>query len=223
MPFTEFLRAKQKLLILWLAMHTIALIANVFGVYAGYHDFKNSGEFGKNYSIHILTSEYRYYGGPSKEFWPFVEFIPQNRWDYFSYNGLFYCYDISEFILYNFLFFLILYLIWDTKYRNRNAKPKNQNELKENVKLDGQYTIEKSFDDSKSIRFSYRILSEVEKFDIAWGKYVAYRLRFSTGKIDAIYKGKKTGRYFIENLMGNRIYCNNIEDAIAKLYLSIHG
>jgi hypothetical protein len=67
-------------------------------------------------------------------------------------------------------------------------------------------------------KFGYEIIGETENYDIVWGNYTTIEIKFLSGNIDEIYKGKSTGKYFYYDLTYGKIYCDRLEDAIYKLF-----
>lgn len=127
MAFTEFLKSKQRFIIIWLAIHGLALFVNLFGI-EGNISSRNDSSGRKDYtSFRLFTKdrgEYSYDPKPSEDFWPFVGFYKskvsynpymQRKEDFSSFNGIFYQYDISEFIAYNLILLLIFYFMWSGK------------------------------------------------------------------------------------------------------------
>ena len=68
-------------IILWISFHFIALVLSATGL--RYFNWS--------------TSPYHY---NFREFWPFSNIYEYSDYDYFSFNGIFYKYDITEFIIY---------------------------------------------------------------------------------------------------------------------------
>lgn len=143
MNFVNFLKTKQKFIIIWLVIHGLALFVNKFNIEAEVpskneknYEVRNNGTYPGNYEVltyritNILTTApSNYYGekGNSSFFWPFVKFYKSEKFlsakgfqSYFenriyTFNGIFYRYDISEFIAYNILLILVFYFLWSTK------------------------------------------------------------------------------------------------------------
>lgn len=127
MTFIEFLKSKQKVIIIWLAIHGFALFVNFFkieGNISSHHDSESRKDYT---SFRLFTKDrgtYSYDPKPSESFWPFVKFYKsavtynpylQREEDFSSFNGIFYQYDISEFIAYNLILLLIFYFTWSGK------------------------------------------------------------------------------------------------------------
>ncbi len=71
----------------------------------------------------------------------------------------------------------------------------------------------------EDVKFDYEILFETENYDIMWGDYTTIEIKFQNGNVEKIYKGKSSGRYFFLELISGKVYYDNIEDAIYKLFL----
>jgi hypothetical protein len=68
-------------------------------------------------------------------------------------------------------------------------------------------------------KYGFDIVSEKEKFDIAWGKYIEYSIKYSDGRKGEIYKGANTGNYFFMDLVYGKQYFDNIEKSVYGLYM----
>jgi len=138
MNFLSYLSSKRNLIILWTLFHGIALFVNTFEIEICSNKIESSNN--TNYAptfrrICILCNSSRKDVAKS-EFWPFVQFYVDNlayeneedkrRNDVYismgkgsqiikRFGGVFYQYDISEFIAYSILLLLILYFKWSLK------------------------------------------------------------------------------------------------------------
>jgi len=63
----------------------------------------------------------------------------------------------------------------------------------------------------------YSIIYETEDYRFSWGRYYIFEIRFLNGKLGRVYKEKSSERFFYSNNGSDKIYCNNLEDAIHKL------
>lgn len=68
-------------------------------------------------------------------------------------------------------------------------------------------------------KFDYEIINETENYDFVWGNYTTIEIKFLPEKIDKVYKGKSTGKYFYFDLTFGKIYCDNFKDVMYKLFL----
>jgi hypothetical protein len=116
--YLTFLKSKKNFLISWFTFHLVALFVNFFGIEGGITETDN-----------LLTTKPDFYNRPSEHFYPFVKFAHKSQYyepgplynsgpttktnTYF--HGIFYQYDISEFLAYTFLIFLILYIVFQSK------------------------------------------------------------------------------------------------------------
>ncbi|MEI8045799.1 MAG: hypothetical protein WCI92_00365 [Bacteroidota bacterium] len=66
--------------------------------------------------------------------------------------------------------------------------------------------------------YSYEVIKEKDEYDIVWGSHITYLIRFHDDSTGAVYKGKKSGKYFYTNIKSGRIYCDDLEDAVCQLY-----
>lgn len=127
MTFVEYLKPKQRFIITWLAIHAFALFVNLFKI-EGDISSKHDSDGRKDYtSFRLFTKDrgqYSFDPKPSESFWPFVKYYQskvsynpymQRKEDFSSFNGIFYQYDISEFIAYNLILLLVFYFVWPGK------------------------------------------------------------------------------------------------------------
>lgn len=141
MSFKSYLIKHKNLLIFWFLFHGFALFVNVFNIEYDLNSMNPPGVIEKKFVF--TNSEYK---SERKTFWPFVMYKPGpyyftdeernmlrdrpdfSQWRIDKFNGIFFQYDISEFIFYSILIFLILYLVWETK-RKSNKQVSNENIL----------------------------------------------------------------------------------------------
>ncbi len=108
MSFTDYLYLKKNFLIWWFVIHGFALFVNLI---------KIEDDFWISHSRTSVNLFSDYDNRSERHFWPFVEFYydieTYNREDGLTktsyFEGIFYQYDISEFIAYSILVFLLLY------------------------------------------------------------------------------------------------------------------
>lgn len=106
MTFTDYLNTKKKFLIYYFLFHSFALFVNVFLIEGKISEYTN-----------LLTRENFSISGDTetKHFWPIVKYV-DSFYDGSSYfNGIFYHYDISEFLGYSVLIFVALYFYYENK------------------------------------------------------------------------------------------------------------
>lgn len=143
MTFIEYLKSKRTFIIIWLSIQGIALFVNLFKIegkteysHTTFTEQRTEGRYPGTYNVtvdryaNILTTEpNNFYGekGNSSYFWPFVKFSETNKYlnsrDYntyyehtsHSFKGIFYRYDVSEFIAYNVILLLVFYFMWSGK------------------------------------------------------------------------------------------------------------
>lgn len=120
MNYFEYLKSKSLLLVTWNTINASALFVNYFKIKGSIHI--NQGDINeKSDLINIFTTNADSY--VQRDFWPFVEFINEKEYDYYGlknqlFNGIFYNYDLSEFIAYTLLIFIVLFFIFESK-KNR--------------------------------------------------------------------------------------------------------
>ncbi len=109
MSYLKYISERKNLLIIWFSFHFLALFVNIFMI---------QGVFSEYFNLLCRYPDYK--DNAASHFYPFVKIIEisdiSGRKTYF--NGIFYLYDISEFIAYSFLIFLILYIA----YQGKNKK-----------------------------------------------------------------------------------------------------
>jgi hypothetical protein len=72
-------------------------------------------------------------------------------------------------------------------------------------------------------KFEYELIGERDNYDLTWGRTREYKIKFGNGDIDYAYYGKKTKKYFyFAPPLGGINYCENLEDAIYKVFLYRH-
>lgn len=109
--FFDYLKSKKNLLIIWFTIHFFALFVNSFKVYVSFYIDREL--FKPDYYFYLFTSEPYFLYPPSSSFWPFSHYLNIPGRGYDTFNGIFYGYDISEFIIYSFGILLVLYFIWN--------------------------------------------------------------------------------------------------------------
>jgi hypothetical protein len=130
--FTDYIKSKKNLLIIWFLFHGFALFVNVCDIGGDITSQSNP-----HYISGLLVYDYTGYtylftnsltsSAKAGHFWPFVKFYDkyyghyQNGDEYpvTMFNGIFYQYDISEFLAYTILIFLILYIRWNSNYPDK--------------------------------------------------------------------------------------------------------
>lgn len=127
MTYTEYLKSKRTLLITWFIIHSFALFVNFFSIEGDISSESNRSNYKDYTTTNLFTTEHKInYSNkkPSSQFWPFVKFYDSDvsynpymnrKEDFSKFRGIFYQYDISEFIAYTALLFLILFFVWPNK------------------------------------------------------------------------------------------------------------
>jgi hypothetical protein len=122
MTFSTYLKQKQKLIILWVSFHSIALFVNFFHIKGSFSEYPSP----PGYTFYLFTSSHSKsdFNQSSKDFWPFVEYL--DKWSpdlpQPDFYGVFNRYDFSEFIAYLVILLVILYFRWNSKYETKNEK-----------------------------------------------------------------------------------------------------
>lgn len=128
MTFTEFLKSKLNLIIVFTAINSFALFVNIFGIKGNVREEDN---YYKTFSKRIDLFTQGYDDESTSKFWPFVDFKSSwSKWDDISpydkgpdkssikFYGLFNQYDYSEFLAYSLILLLIFYFNWN---RNKSG------------------------------------------------------------------------------------------------------
>jgi len=103
MSFGEYLISKKRFLIFYFMFHSTALFINLFNIEGSINDNTN-----------LLTTE-PFRMKASEHFWPVVDYTADyGRGDTY-FHGVFYNYDISEFLAYGILIFVALYFYYENK------------------------------------------------------------------------------------------------------------
>lgn len=71
-------------------------------------------------------------------------------------------------------------------------------------------------------KYEYKILNESKAFDLLWGNHYTYKIKFGSGKIGEVYKGGVSGRFFLSDHGGDKLYGKNFDDTVYTLYLRLH-
>lgn len=143
MSFQDYLKSKRNFLVIWFAIHAIALFVNLFNIEGDVSPQIIRNQIGstlyRNWSFVHLFTDKDYNTTKNEHFWPFVKFYKSDRlvdynrdgiggpsvWEYKTdtsfFHGIFYQYDLSEFIAYSLLVFLILYFRWNLKHSNKKS------------------------------------------------------------------------------------------------------
>ena len=67
--------------------------------------------------------------------------------------------------------------------------------------------------------FGYKILSQENNYDFAWGKYLIINVEFNDGLKAQVYKGGETQKFFyLEGIANVKVYCTSLDEAIKKVY-----
>ena len=66
--------------------------------------------------------------------------------------------------------------------------------------------------------FGYTIKRQIDRRQMIWGAFTEYHIEFHNGFKTNVYKGKSSGRYFYEDVINGKIYCNSFEEAAFGLY-----
>lgn len=142
MTFKNYLLTKKNFLIIFFLINAFALFVNIFKIEGKIEEGSNVDSERQIIKNHCTPKGYSYeacsysswvYLWTAKEegsnhengFWPIVKFYSDFSYGINpttkihmhngSFNGIFYQYDISEFIAYSLLIFVILYFIWNNK------------------------------------------------------------------------------------------------------------
>ncbi|MCU7550409.1 hypothetical protein OCK74_14910 [Chitinophagaceae bacterium LB-8] len=76
---------------------------------------------------------------------------------------------------------------------------------------------------NEDVKFSYKIISEKEKYDLIWGNFIEYEIIFADSKKHKLYKGRSTSKYFYLDSVYGRKYFDTFEQAVFNLYIYLNG
>lgn len=121
MKFLEFLKSKEKLIVIFMCINSFALFVNVFDIRGVI--YQNSDDYNNRF-IRLLQSRADI-EEKRDSFWPFVKYIHSGSVQYvgstprtgFGFCGIFNDFDYSEYLAYTILLFVVLYFVWDKKYK----------------------------------------------------------------------------------------------------------
>jgi hypothetical protein len=68
----------------------------------------------------------------------------------------------------------------------------------------------------KTTHISYELIDEREKFDIAFGTYKEFSVKYMDGIVRQVYQGKRSGKYYY--LCNGLIYFDSLEETIIAYY-----
>lgn len=67
--------------------------------------------------------------------------------------------------------------------------------------------------------YGFRVVEEKDSYDIVWGHFKLYEIKYFDGKVGQVYKGASTGKYFYMHLIYGRKYFDVFEETVLELYL----
>lgn len=92
-----------------------------------------------------------------------------------------------------------------SKYLDRNVK----------IPISGETAIHLP---PSECNISYEIIKEKERFDIFFGNYREFIVRYMDGNIQKVYQGKRSGRYYYVINVVEIFYYDNLEETIIAYY-----
>ena len=115
--FFGYLKQRRNLIVIWSLVNLFALFVNKFNI--------DVCIYPNNDTVYLFTNEPKSY---ENSFWPFVHYVEKSgftgTFDFIvisrTFNGIFFNYDISEFIFYISLIFVILYFVWNSKQKRKS-------------------------------------------------------------------------------------------------------
>ncbi len=118
MNYFEYLKTKNKFLVIWFIIHGLALFVNIFNIEGRiYSKYLGPGPYGmgKSRSFNLFTAKTSSW---NDGFWPFADFLTtENDYNGFKFKGVFFDYGIAEFIAYSVLIFIIYYFKYESQKR----------------------------------------------------------------------------------------------------------
>lgn len=108
---------QRRFLIIWIAIHTIALLTNIIPI-RGEYSVEGDRCFSCTKSMYIFAAPI-YTDQQETKFWPFTNIYDQDGYGYGSlyFRGIFFSYGFGEFIFYILTGFAIVFLprLWNGK------------------------------------------------------------------------------------------------------------
>ncbi len=77
-------------------------------------------------------------------------------------------------------------------------------------------TKKRTIDENEN--YEYSVISQAEKYDIAWGNFTEYKIKFSDGNDGEVFKGASSGKYFFMDFAFGKKYTNNFEQVVYKYH-----
>lgn len=72
---------------------------------------------------------------------------------------------------------------------------------------------------NENAKYGYTVVSEIERYNIAWGNFIEYKISFADGRDGEIYKGGNSGNHFFMDIIFGKKYGTNFEQTVYELYL----
>lgn len=124
MGFTDYLKSKSSLLLTSFLFLLFALFVNYFKikgkVWDNYSDRTEQMSWMDSKTLNLFTDSpgNELDSEPQKNFWPFVKFMdPEYKnLDGWEFRGVFFQFDISEFLAYSVIIITILFFRWKSLY-----------------------------------------------------------------------------------------------------------
>jgi len=92
--------------------------------------------------------------------------------------------------------------------------------LNKNSPVSGFGSNEKGTINEPNGEFGYEVISETNNYEIVWGSFMTFEIKFFNGAIDKVYKGHNSGKYFYFDFIFGKIYCDNLDDAVYRAFRS---
>jgi len=67
--------------------------------------------------------------------------------------------------------------------------------------------------------YNYKVFDRKEKFDVLWGNYTQFDIRYHDGRSGEVFKGSSSGKHFFMHLVYGKKYFDDFEQTVWALYL----
>lgn len=67
--------------------------------------------------------------------------------------------------------------------------------------------------------YGFEVVSEKEKYNIIWGKYIEYIIKYKNGRRGEVFKDLKTGNFFYESFLYGQVFFIFFDEVVYENYL----
>lgn len=75
----------------------------------------------------------------------------------------------------------------------------------------------------EEVGYGYVVEGETKNFDIFWGSYITYRLKYASGQLGVVYRGTATDKYFYLHFAFGKQYFNSLDEGARSFYLYLNS